>query len=295
MSEAHLADELLSAHVDDALTSDESAKVANHLFTCGACSERVDRLRATRRAVAALPLEAPTRALDLGFTRAPRPQPWWQRLVPARTPSWAPPLAAAAVVAALAVGLAPALLRATASRQSAETALGAPGRSQKQALPAVPAASGAPAADSAVTNGAAGSAARPAPGSQFLGSLAADSPSRQYAADGGATLRIETNPSIAGTGSPVQVALTLTAGSTDLHLGPQGVQVLVRRGATESVLVASRTAAQVVGAGTTLQATDSWSAGAGSGPPEAGTVQLIGRVYLANGTVLEVSLSFTAT
>src|SRR5258708_1478602 len=50
----HLTDELLSAHIDDALTSQESAAVSAHLFTCSDCSARRELLRATSHPVATL-------------------------------------------------------------------------------------------------------------------------------------------------------------------------------------------------------------------------------------------------
>jgi hypothetical protein len=97
--------ELFSARVDDALTTEERARLDAHLATCAECAaewQRFERTVGLLRAVA--PAQAPTGFVDRVL--AARPRPWYRRLAQRLFVPWPVklPLEAAAIV--LVAGLA---------------------------------------------------------------------------------------------------------------------------------------------------------------------------------------------
>lgn len=73
-------DLLLSAYLDDALSSDERVMVRAHVDACDRCRGRLDELRATARLIGALPALVPTRSLLPHVERGPA-WPVWLRPV----------------------------------------------------------------------------------------------------------------------------------------------------------------------------------------------------------------------
>lgn len=102
----HAGDELLSAHLDDAVEGEERVALEEHLAACALCRERLSRLGAHAPALSVEPLDDVARRRLVGNALAAfddrvvaprrRPPVWW------RSPQL---LAAAAVTLLMAIGL----------------------------------------------------------------------------------------------------------------------------------------------------------------------------------------------
>jgi hypothetical protein len=160
----HLADEELSARVDDQLSPDEAARVQAHLGSCLACQARLDELNDLVGLLRALPSAEPARDFRLGPRLVADPpnvirlRRWyaWSRVAAG---------ALAAVFVFLSVGTLYVDSRPLSSTATlASKAQPAPELATAPQNPAAPAAqnSSAPAARNA-TGGAASDAAAPAP------------------------------------------------------------------------------------------------------------------------------------
>ena len=290
MSTQHLTDEQLSAQLDSALGGDESTAVTSHLATCADCTARIDMLRATSQAVANLPEVEMPRPLDLGFLRgtpqraaAETPRGLVARIIHGRTPTWVPTAMAFAAVLVLAINVAPRLLPPGGGASRTAAGLGAGGA--KQASPPsgfqdlAPQATGAPGAAAGALNSSRGA---PVPSAQ-----------KSVAGPDGSSITLAANPQAASAGQPVQLLLKLVGGHSDISLAPQGMQVHVTQGSTQLRLAGTIGTNQQVKSGQELDLTSEWSAGAVAGPPAPGTYSLMGRVFLADGRVIEVTLPFT--
>jgi anti-sigma factor RsiW len=289
----HVSDELLSAYVDGVVAGEEAVAAGTHIFSCADCSRRLELLRATRAAVQSLPVEALPRPIDLAFlggdgaaTNAERRGffAWLGR----RPPAWLAPVASAATVLALLVALAPGIhvtpgasTVGTGQRQIS-AGLGSGGVEPRGAL-----ASSAPGATSNQKNfeqGVAPLAAAPVPRPYQVSS--------QFPAAGGTTLSLAASPASARVSQSVQLTVTATGGDSDKNLSSRGLQLYARHGTAETAL------GGVSGSGETstlrsheqLTFNISWTAGGNSG---SGSYTLIARLFLADGSVLEVQLAYT--
>jgi Putative zinc-finger len=63
----HIADQILSASIDDQLTLEEAREANAHLQTCAACRARLDELRSVVSLLAALPALEPPRDFSIGL------------------------------------------------------------------------------------------------------------------------------------------------------------------------------------------------------------------------------------
>jgi hypothetical protein len=291
MSTPHLTDEQLSAHIDGALEREEQTAVASHLGACADCTARVDLLRATTQAVATLPPTEMPRPLDLGFLRestAPARaeasrRGFVARIIHGRPPVWLPTAVAAAAVLVLAVDIGPRLLPAggRVTETSAGQGAGPTASRSDQHNFAAP----APPGTNPSVNGA-------APGSSALksGDQAA---TKSAAGPDGSTVTLAANPPTASSGHPTQVALVLVGAPPGTSLGQSGMELVVSQGANQARLAGSVGAGRQVKAGEHLDLTATWTAGAVFGPPAPGSYTLIGRVFFADGRLVEVSLSFS--
>ena len=293
MSE-HVRDELLSAHLDGALVGSEVASVDGHLHSCADCRRRLERLRATSRAVAALPGEPPG-ALDLSFLP---PAPSTVVALPTRSawraPNWAIPVLAAAAVVVIAAGVGTLALRHPGGDSGAATALSTQDRANR---PVVPPGSGS------VADGGAGAAAQGA--APVTRSSSADAPSftsnqfvagtggpatnsRSFPANGSASVTLSASPGSAPRGRGIQVSMSVRAGSEAIAV--TGLQVTVRRATASTVVLG--TGAQTVPAGHVSSLYGTWVAGQlGGDNPAAGDYRLEAHVLLADGTDLSVDLT----
>ena len=89
--------------------------------------------------------------------------------------------------------------------------------------------------------------------------------------------------------------MSVTAGTSELHLGRQGLVVLARRGTSDYQLLQEVPGTLTISPGQTDAGGAGWSAGATGGAPARGELVLLGRVYLADGSVLEVSLPLSVS
>jgi anti-sigma factor RsiW len=294
MSTQHLTEEQLSARLDGALAAEEQATVSDHLAACADCAARIDLLRATSQAVATLPPEEMPRPLDFGFlhertpaTTAEAPERGFiARIVHGRPPVWVPTAVAAAAVLVLAINVAPRLLPpgGGASQTSA-------GNSEKAVAP-VANQYAAP----LVPGGSSTSAAGAAPGSATrAGDLAAQAARKTVIAPDGSNVTLLANPATTSSGRPTQLVLKLVGAPSGTTLAPDGIQIYVSQGPNQLRLAGSVGAGQQVKARQELDLTAEWSAGAVFGPPAPGSYTLIGRVFLGDGRVVEVTLPFNVS
>ncbi|HXO66882.1 MAG TPA: zf-HC2 domain-containing protein [Candidatus Dormibacteraeota bacterium] len=290
MPAPHLTDEQLSAHLDRALAEDESASVQSHLEDCAECAARRDLLRATSQAVADLPGEDLPRPLDLTFLRQAREQRtgaaasrgFVARVIHGRPPVWLPTAVAAAAVLILAVTIAPRFLpgggasRGTTAGQEALTApKGATAPTQGNGSGAAP--------------GLDGSARKP--NSNFVAPRDALARKSVTAPDG-STVSIVASPPEAPSGLPTLVVVKVVAGPTGTALAPQGVDLFIGQGSRQARLATSAGGSPRLKPGEEIDVSGQWSAGALDGQPTPGTYTVTGRVYLADGEVVEVTLPY---
>ena len=236
MSAVHLTDEQLSAHLDSALPADEAATVASHLFGCGECSRRLDRLRATTRAIAGLPLESPPRELDLGFLReAPAAEAEVLSIAPPqrrRPTAWAFGGLAAAAVLLVAFLVTPAVLDSLRARTNATSlGLGSGGSAPSQATPGE--SFNGVAGPGGTAGPSLGGAAGAAPGADSTTARGTTQLTQQnyrstpIAGPDGLALDIGTPTGNARAGDPIPVTVHVIGGNTDATLSPYSIVVRV--------------------------------------------------------------------
>jgi hypothetical protein len=296
MTSPHLTDEQLSAHLDGVLAAEELAAATDHIAGCADCASRSDLLRATSQAVATLPAEEMPRPLDLGFLReTTRPAPaeaaepgFFARILRGRPPVWLPTAVAAAAVLVLAVNVGPRLQPAGGGASQTSAGLGdksARGTDRNAFAPLSP--------ETQNTNPA---LAAPYSTTQGSGDLATDHAARKaVTGPDGSAITLVANPPGASTGRPTQLVLMLVGGPAGTSLAPGGMQLFVSQGSSSMRIAGSLGAGQQVQAHQELDITAEWSAGAAQGPPAPGSYTLVGRVSLADGRVVEVSLPFTVS
>lgn len=82
MGERHVADEQLSAFLDDELEEPVALRVTRHLADCDVCIEGLEELRLTRDALRGLPtVRAPTLTIGTPGRGGPSPRPRTARVV----------------------------------------------------------------------------------------------------------------------------------------------------------------------------------------------------------------------
>lgn len=269
----HLSDELLSAELDGALSSEEAATVSEHIGSCAACRLRQDMMRATAQAVAGLPVVAAPPPLDLSFLPNAHSAPIV--LVPRRwrPPTWAGPVLAAAALLLVAVTFAPTWLRAgggapTAATTAARPTGGANAQDRNVAIPASPQSGTADAP-----------AAGPVPGA-----------SHTFPEANGLTLSLGPAPSGTRAGQAVVLTVQARAGQP-LRLTELNLQV--RHGSTASVIAKSTATGLSSGEQADLSAT--WKAGQMGSSTAPGDYQLEGHAVLADGRDLFVSVTINVS
>jgi hypothetical protein len=89
----------------------------------------------------------------------------------------------------------------------------------------------------------------------------------------------------------VRITVTATAGGEDLQLRSDGLLLYVAKDGTEH-FVASTPVGGTLKAGTSATLNANWAAGGTPQSPAPGDYTLVGRLALADGTNLDVSLSF---
>ncbi len=291
MSIAHLSDEQLSAYLDDVADRAVDGQARLHLAECQACTQRLQLLRATSQAVASLPDTEPPRPLDLSFLHqtpavavppAEAARGFVARVIHGRVSTWAPTAVAAAAVLALAITWAPRLVPSA----PASTAAG----SSRQALRTTATGKVSPSAGQSILNDqlapAAGSAVAPVSGSAVQ---------RNAAAPDGTTVTLLANPPRGTTGHAVQLLLRLVGGPKGTNLAPPGMEIFVAQGQNQLRLAGSEGTSRTLKPGEELDLTVEWTAGAMSGPPAPGSYSVIGRVFLAGGKLVEISLPYTVS
>ncbi len=288
MSITHLSDEQLSAHLDGAV----DAEVTVHLAGCQACAQRLQMLRATSQAVGSLPDTEPARPLDLSFLHpipvaAPatdgRPG-FIPRVIRGRVSTWAPSAVATAAVLALAITWAPRLLPAGSPSSSAAG-------SSRQALSTTATGKVSPTASGNTQDQLFGSVV----GGGAAPSLGLPSTSAQRSATGsdGTNVTILANPTRGTTGHAVQLLLRVVGGPKGTNLAPPGMEIFLAQGQNQLRLAGTEGTSRTLKPGEELDLTVEWTAGALAGPPAAGSYSMIGRVFLAGGKLIEVSLPYS--
>jgi hypothetical protein len=275
----HVSDELLSAELDGALSTEEATALSEHIGSCAACRQRQAMMHATARAVAGLPAVAAPPSLDLSFLpHAPSapivlaPRRW-------RPPTWAAPVLAAAALLLVAVTFGPTWLRAgggatTAGTTAARPTGGANAQDRNGAAPASPEFGTAE-----------------APAARLPGNLAATpGASHTFPDANGLTLSVGPAPSGTRSGQAVALAVQARAGQA-VHLTELNLQV--RHGSTTSVIARSTAAGLSSGEQADLSAT--WKAGQVGSSTAPGDYQLEGHAVLADGRDLFVSLTITVS
>jgi hypothetical protein len=96
----HLAIEVLSAYLDNALPAADRAHADAHLATCAVCRQELRELTATVALLRALPEPRPRRSFQLSPSQIQAQAPWWQRLGERMLPRL-PAIRAATVAVAL--------------------------------------------------------------------------------------------------------------------------------------------------------------------------------------------------
>jgi hypothetical protein len=294
----HLTEEQLSAHIDSALDSAESAAVAAHLFACRDCGARLEQLQATSRAVSGLPVEEMPRAVDFTFIREPAatagaetgprsaPGPSMglaTRFLRARTPAWATAGLAAAAVVVLAVAVAPGLHLPGGG--GASTVSGPAGG----LAPAGGGQASTTSGDQAAPRGQA-----PAEGGAAPGSLAQQAAANQRAVTvpnaGGMTLAISAPSQSARRGDTVPVGVSLGGAAGDQAFSAYSLTLAVLPGqpAGSSTVVGSSSGSNlVVRAGGDQGFTFRWVSTLGTQGP--GTYTLL-ATFVARGQSTSVSI-----
>ena len=100
------------------------------------------------------------------------------------------------------------------------------------------------------------------------------------------------SPPGASSGLPTLVVVKLVGGSSGTALAPQGMELFIGQGSRQVRLAASTGGSPRLSKGEELDLSGQWSAGALAGQPAAGTYTLIGRVRLADGVIVEVTLPY---
>lgn len=102
---AHLADELLAAHLDGTLPPSERAAAESHLEVCAQCREELELAGGARDALRALPTELrPPRDVVAEVTRETTGRPVVAPTAPSGPPRWYRAAAVVAVAAAIGLG-----------------------------------------------------------------------------------------------------------------------------------------------------------------------------------------------
>ncbi|HXA42135.1 MAG TPA: zf-HC2 domain-containing protein [Candidatus Solibacter sp.] len=288
MSIAHLSDEQLSAYLDGDADGTADAEAHLHLEECQACAQRLQLLRATSQAVASLPDTEPPRPLDLAFLhQGPAPavplgearRRFVARVIHGRVSTWAPTAVAAAAVLALAITWAPRLVPSA----PASTA----GSSSRQALRTTATGKVSPSAGDSSLNDlvapAAGSAVAPVSGSSVQ---------RTAVASDGTIVTMLATPPRGTTGHAVQLLLRVVGGPKGTNLAPPGMEIFAAQGQNQLRLAGSEGTSRTLKPGEELDLTVEWTAGAMTGPPVAGSYSVIGRVFLAGGKLVEITLLY---
>jgi hypothetical protein len=271
---AHLSDELLSSHLDQALSPPEREEVNSHLESCPECSGRLRLMRATALAIAELPEEAPPRPLELSFLvpAADRPLDLDAARRRWRPPAWVAPVLAAAAVLLLAVSVAPGLLGRSGGGGAATTA-SAPER-------------GAPVTgDNSHLNSGAAPPAGAAP-AQGVAPPAADSSRKYFSAPsaGGLQLAVSASPPATAAGQPVDITLEARAGQA---VTISRMTIVVRRAGSATTLATS--SGRRLQRGERAELKISWPAGEVSGTRAPGDYVVEGHAVLSDGQDLVVS------
>ena len=115
------------------------------------------------------------------------------------------------------------------------------------------------------------------------------------AGPGGSRITLSAGSLNAASGHPAHLALVLVGAPSGTSLAPDGMQLLVSHGANQARIASSAGGGQRVASGQQLSLAAEWSAGAVSGPPAPGSYTLIGRVFLGDGSVVEVTLPFSVS
>jgi hypothetical protein len=291
MPAPHLTDEQLSAQLDRALGDEESATVRGHLEECAECAARRDLLRATSQAVAGLPDEELLRPLDLAFLRqggkpgaTTAPRGFAARVIRGRPPVWLPTAVAAAAVLVLTVTVAPRFLSHPGGGPRSTAVAGGE-------APAAPRAAGGPSLGNrspVAIPGDAGSLKSLNPGLQAFGATA----QKIVKGPDGSTVTIVASPPGASSGLPTEVVVKIVGGPSGTALAPQGMELFIGQGSTQVRLATSAGGSPVLKPGEEVDLSGQWSAGALAGQPAPGTYTVIGRVFLADGGVVEVTLPY---
>jgi hypothetical protein len=303
----HLSDDLLSAHVDGELSPQESSDVAAHLFSCSECSTRLERLRATSRAVSSLPVLEPPRPLDLGFLAAPRRRPWLERILPVRPPTWVAPAAAIAAVLLIGVGLVSRYaLLPTGNQQTAGSGVaqrsasgdnaqrstsGGTGSAPAPGAAAPPSPSGGEAFNTAPTSTGAPRSTLDAPGSTATRAGARSS----FDSAGGLSLALVPSARTAPAGRVVRIQVEADGGARDLRLGSAGITLYAVHNGVETPLGGIHGSGLLIPAHQARGFTVSYAAGWSARGFAAGDYSLLVRAVLEDGTVLPVSVAFPVT
>jgi hypothetical protein len=102
---AHLADELLAAHLDGTLSPSEREAAESHLAVCAQCREELELAGGARDALRALPTELrPPRDIVAAVTREATGRPVVAAAAPSEPPRWYRAAAVVAVAAAIGLG-----------------------------------------------------------------------------------------------------------------------------------------------------------------------------------------------
>jgi hypothetical protein len=290
MRAPHMTDEQLSAQLDGALGDEESAVVDSHLEDCAECAARRDLLRATSQAVAGLPGEELPRPLDLAFTRQgvqpnsiTAPRGFAARVIHGRPPVWLPTAVAAAAVLVLAITVAPRFLPPAGGTSHSTNGLAG-----QEATLAPFGAAPAQGNQSPAASGQAGSLNKANPGVL----APRDTATQTGHGPDGSNLTIVVSPPGASSGLPTLVVVKLVGGPSGTALAPQGMELFIGQGSRQVRLAASTGGSPRLNKGEELDLSGQWSAGALAGQPAAGTYTLIGRVRLADGVIVEVTLPY---
>lgn len=138
---AHLADELLAAHLDGTLSPPERAAAESHLEVCAQCREELELAGGARDALRALPTELrPPRDIVAAVTREATGRPVVTAAHPSGPPRWY--RAAAVVAVAAAIGLGAIILPRLGGSDQADRALSGTAAEASQVTPQSSAAAG---------------------------------------------------------------------------------------------------------------------------------------------------------